>query len=178
MQLVRATVHLTERRAALGETAFHHVLAKEVGRAGVVGGLSLAALAHAPHLARAPAGPGARACALLALGAFSLANALYSFLARLVIEGLRRACGAVPVLTFEDARYARGARAPAAAWPETALPAAKPLAGARSGDPREPRAPPAAAAAAPSPPPCSPRRSTRLAAAREPPRPRARARAA
>ena len=47
-QLVRATVHLTERRDWLGADVFHWLLIKEVGRACFVGGLASILVARLP----------------------------------------------------------------------------------------------------------------------------------
>lgn len=113
-QLVRATVHLTERRDWLGADVFHWLLIKEVGRACFVGGLASILVARLPGqvmLMHAHACDDAdvvgvglpwtqAAVAVLARSACSVAFRLGAQVVVRVAMGL----GGVPVLVFRAQR--------------------------------------------------------------------------
>jgi hypothetical protein len=106
-QLVRATVHLTERRDELGVCVFHHLLTKEVGRAIFVGGLASILVARLPGRVVLDGGGGdslpwtAAAVVVLSRSACSVA---YRLGAQLMIRAATGLGLGVPVLVFRAKR--------------------------------------------------------------------------
>uniref|UniRef100_A0A0G4G0H3 LRAT domain-containing protein n=1 Tax=Chromera velia CCMP2878 TaxID=1169474 RepID=A0A0G4G0H3_9ALVE len=100
--LVRVVVNLTHQRARLGEEGYHHLLAKEGGRAVIAGGFSTLVLVCMPYFVRLTGR--ADWAAVVVLGAVPFADACYGFLAQLAVRALYLILGGVPVALFEDAR--------------------------------------------------------------------------
>jgi hypothetical protein len=80
---------------------FHHLLAKEVGRAVTTGVFAVGLLAVLPSLVLSGAIP-ARSAVPLALFSYNIASMLFGVLCKLAIAFFQTVLGGVPVLTFES----------------------------------------------------------------------------
>ena len=81
--------------------SFHHLLAKEVGRAVTTGVFAVGLLAVLPSLVLSGTIP-ARSAVPLALFSYNIASMLFGVLCKLAIAFFQSVLGGVPVLTFES----------------------------------------------------------------------------
>eukprot|EP00968_Pinguiococcus_pyrenoidosus_P013777 scaffold1247_cov251-Pinguiococcus_pyrenoidosus.AAC.13 len=99
IHLVRAAVHLTEQRERLGHVAYYHLIAKEVSRAILVGGLATFLVAIMPQFVHDTGLVGnARAVAMLA---YTVIGLIYAGLVQLFMRAMRLLGYGVPVPIFK-----------------------------------------------------------------------------